>query len=69
LHHAGLPDSRFLKQPLKHSRSGLVLFHAVSGVLRPRGKFPLSDLASIFFEHFNAGMASDGFHHLVVAPS
>jgi hypothetical protein len=67
LRHVVAPLARFLKQVLKHSRFLPVLFKAVSGVLRPCCEFPLPDLTSVFFEHLDAGMTGDGFHHLVVA--
>lgn len=36
LRHFCSPSAQFLKRPLKFSRSGLVPFHLISGVLRPR---------------------------------
>jgi hypothetical protein len=48
LRHVSTPFARFLKQVLKHSRFLPVLFKAVARVLRPRRKFSLPDLTSIF---------------------
>jgi hypothetical protein len=51
---------------LKHSRFLFVLFEAVSRILRPRCQFTLPDHSSIFFQHLDARVTRDGFHHLVV---
>ena len=43
-----------LKRALKHSRSALVLFCAVAGVLRTPRQFALADPAAVFLQHLHA---------------
>ena len=53
LRHVLVPCIWVLKRVLKHSRFLLVLFKAVSGVLRPRCQFPLPYLTPVFLQHLN----------------